>query len=85
MALISGVLLDIRSEDEAEAAAPGCARFNGVMLDRLRAGQKMPGLVSPRFGGCLQVGQREHLDALRGNGSDPMFELYMRRLGLEMS
>ncbi len=82
MALISGQLIDLRSEAVAEAAAESCARFNRIMLERLQAGEKMPGLVSPHFGGCLQIALPEHLEVLQGKAEDPDFLRHMARLGL---
>ncbi|MBP0482612.1 class I SAM-dependent methyltransferase [Sagittula salina] len=81
LALISGHLLDIRSDTEIAAAQAGCDRLNAVLLERGRYGQ-LAGLVSPVTGTCLQFPEDTHREALAGRGNAPALFERLERLGI---
>jgi hypothetical protein len=84
MALVAGVLLDIRPEETIAAAQPACDRLNALLLERYRNGAFLPGLVSPVWGGCLHIEREDHLDALRGKVENPDLTARMKTLGISL-
>lgn len=82
MALVSGVVLDVRPQAQIDAAQGPCDRFNAVMLERGRDGGSLPGLVSPVTGTCLQFPDEDHRAALAGRGDAPELFARLARLGI---